>query len=80
MQSIRCISKIYSHIQSEHPELSGPESVQQKESFEESDGLHESFEIFSESNDSDTDGERIKVDFSAIRKILSSIFPSSRGN
>ena len=73
------MSKINSHIKSEHPELNIPESVQQRESFEESDDDdYGPYEMSPKSSDKQSDEK--SLDFSAIGKILSAVIPSSRGN
>ena len=74
------MSKINSHIKSEHPELNIPESVQQRESFEESDDddYGPYYELSPKSIDTQSDEK--SLDFAAIGKILSAVIPSSRGN
>jgi len=74
LQSSRLMSKINSHIKSDHPELSVPEFVQQRESFEESDDDdYGPYEMSPKSSD------KKSLDFSAIAKFLSVVIPS-RGN
>ena len=72
------MSNIHSHIKNGHPELSVPESVEQREDTADGDYVQPS-EMSSESSDS---GRFVKksLNFSAIGKHISAVIPSRRSN